>query len=359
MKYFLYVLHIASVFVSQVSAQQDTSKALTFSGYLEGYYAYDFTETSNNERPSFVYNHKRTHQPAINIALVRASYQTTQKRANLGLMAGTYVSDNLRTEPDGLRHIYEANAGIRLSAKHAFWLDAGVLPSHLGLATPIGADNYTLTRSLASENSPYYETGIRLSYQSMNTRWYWALLVVNGWQRIQRPGPLTIPSFGSQITYKPSSTLTLNSSSYIGIEASIPTQPLRVFHNFYTVFQPTRYYTVAACFDIGSQQQPSSNNQAIWYTAFLQNRFMFSEKWSTTARLEYYSDKHQIIVQTESAKSFQTTGYSLNLDYRPFHSTTVRLEGKLYNSIEKVFNQANGTPISVYSGLTFAVAYAF
>lgn len=343
----------------QVSAQQDSTRRFTFSGYAEGYYAHDFTQTPSNERPSFIFNHKRTQQPAINIALIRASYQTTQLRANVGLMAGTYVSDNLKTEPDGWRHLYEANMGVRLSKKHSLWLDVGILPSHIGLATPIGADNYTLTRSLASENSPYYETGARVSCESKDGKWYWALLALNGWQRIQRPGPLTMPSFGSQVSYKPTSNLTFNSSSYIGVEASISGKPLRIFHNLYTVYQPTRYYTLAACFDIGAQEQASSNKQAIWYTTFIQNKLQFTREVSTTARVEYYHDKHQLMVQTMTAKPFQVMGYSINLDYRPISSTLLRLEGKLYNSTEKIFNQTNGTLASVYSGLTFAVAFAF
>ncbi|MFN8396072.1 MAG: hypothetical protein U0176_15655 [Bacteroidia bacterium] len=38
-------------------------------------------------------------------------------RANLGLMAGTYVTANLSNEPLALRYVYEANVGVKLSVQ--------------------------------------------------------------------------------------------------------------------------------------------------------------------------------------------------------------------------------------------------
>jgi hypothetical protein len=148
--FFLFLLSTYAVY-----AQADSSSAITFSGYIEAYYAHDFNVTANNERPSFIYNYKQTNQPSINIGLLKVGYQKKAIRANLGLMAGNYVKYNLATEPDGLRNLYEANLGVSLSKTKSLWLDAGIFPSHIGLATPMGKDTYTLTRSLASENTPY------------------------------------------------------------------------------------------------------------------------------------------------------------------------------------------------------------
>jgi hypothetical protein len=40
------------------------------------------------------------------------------------------------------------------------------MPSHIGFESVISADCWTLTRSLLAENSPYYETGMRLEATS-------------------------------------------------------------------------------------------------------------------------------------------------------------------------------------------------
>lgn len=59
------------------------------------------------------------------------------------------------------------------------WLDAGIYPSHIGLESAVGKDNRTLTRSLAAENSPYYESGARITYVTPNNAWTLCAHVLN------------------------------------------------------------------------------------------------------------------------------------------------------------------------------------
>ncbi|KAF5272975.1 hypothetical protein FQR65_LT17253 [Abscondita terminalis] len=105
-----------------------------------------------------------------------------------------------------------------------------IMPSHIGWESAIGKDNYTLTRSLAAENSPYFETGVRLSYTTDNGKWYLSGLVLNGWQRIAKPEGNQSISFGHQVTYKPSEKITLNSSSFIGNDKSREEKRMRLCH---------------------------------------------------------------------------------------------------------------------------------
>ena len=119
-------------------------------------------------------------------------------------MAGTYPQDNMVAEQGALRYINEANIGVKISENKNLWIDAGIMPSHIGWESAIGKDNYTLTRSIAAENSPYFETGVRLSYTTDNGKWYLSGLVLNGWQRIAKPEGNQSISFGHQVTYKPS-----------------------------------------------------------------------------------------------------------------------------------------------------------
>jgi hypothetical protein len=340
-------------------AQQDSSASWLFTGYAETYYNFDFNSTTAGERPSFVYNHKKTGTVSINLALLKMSYQTKRFRSNVGLMAGTYVTDNLGSEPRGLRNLYEANAGIKLSKKRNIWLDAGILPSHLGLATPIGKDNWALTRSLASENTPYYETGVRVGYTPGNEKWFAALLLINGWQRIQRPNS-TFPSLGTQLSYKPSKQWLINSSTYIGNERNaLLRERWRLFHNLYTVYQPITALGLVACFDIGAQQYNSSGQMGCWYASYLQTKYSFTRQWSSTLRAEYYHDPRQLLVSTDSPGGFQTMGYSLNVDYYPFQQMVLRLEGKLYQSKDALFTNQDGSTTPIYSGMTLALAAWF
>jgi hypothetical protein len=71
----------------------------------------------------------------------------------LAFHAGTDSNDHYANEPGLLKNIYEANVGISLNKKNNLWVDAGVMPSHIGFESAISMDNWYLTRSLLAENS--------------------------------------------------------------------------------------------------------------------------------------------------------------------------------------------------------------
>jgi hypothetical protein len=163
-RFLLFLLLIAL----KIYSQNDSLKKLNFSAYGELYYSYDFSNPYNHEKSNFLYNDKRHNELNANLILLKANYLDKNYRANLGLMAGNYAQYNLSSEPNWAQFIYEANVSVRISKKYSLWLDAGILPSHIGFESAISADCWTLTRSLLAENSPYYETGIKLGYTSKN-----------------------------------------------------------------------------------------------------------------------------------------------------------------------------------------------
>ena len=194
--------------------QEDSLSKLKFNFYKEIYYSYDFLNPANSEKPGFLYNHKKHNEVNINLILAKASYSGTQIRSNLALMAGTYAQYNLINEAEWAKFIFEANVGIKL--RKGMWLDAGILPSHIGFESAVSADCWTLTRSVLAENSPYFETGAKLSYSSDNEKIYLAALVLNGWQNVQKPYSVSKLSTGVQITIKPTTKTTINYSNFFG-----------------------------------------------------------------------------------------------------------------------------------------------
>ncbi|WP_439557721.1 outer membrane beta-barrel protein, partial [Dyadobacter sp.] len=167
-KYFAAAIMLAHF---QNANAQDTTKtapAFTVSGYLEAYYNYDFNRPLNNTTPSFLYNFNRAGEVNVNLGFVKGSYNSDRVRANLALAVGTYMNANYAAEPGVLKNIYEANAGVKLTQNANLWLDAGIMPSHIGFESAIGKDNWAMTRSLVAENSPYFESGAKLNYTSNN-----------------------------------------------------------------------------------------------------------------------------------------------------------------------------------------------
>lgn len=167
--FIIFITHFISF--SAIAQTDSIAKNLKISGYIEMYYGYDFDNPNNHNRPSFLYSYHRHNEVNLNIGLVKAAYQKDNIRANFGLMAGTYVNRNLAHEPGTLRNIFEANVGVRLLKNKSLWLDVGVMPSHIGFESAIGMDCRNMTRSMIADNTPYYESGAKLSYETDNEKW--------------------------------------------------------------------------------------------------------------------------------------------------------------------------------------------
>jgi hypothetical protein len=170
-------------------------------------------------------------------------------------MTGTYANANLAAEPGVLKNVYEANAGVKISSKKNLWIDAGIFSSHIGFESAIGKDCWTMTRSLVADNSPYYEAGAKISYTTDNGKWFLSGLILNGWQRIQRVDGNSLPSFGTQVKFKPSSSITLNSSTFIGTDKPDSARQMRYFHNFYSIVQLSPKLGATVGFDYGIEQK--------------------------------------------------------------------------------------------------------
>lgn len=344
----------------QVNAQDSVlPPPLAISAYLEPYYLFDFNQPSDHNRPAFVYSHNRHHEVNINLGMIKAAYSNTNARANLALMAGTYTQANLAAEPPVLRHLFEANAGIRLSKKRELWLDAGVFPSHIGFESAIGKDCWTLSRSMMADNSPYYESGVKLGYTSPDQRWFAGLLFLNGWQRIQRaPGNQT-PAMGHQLTFKPSERITLNSSSYIGNEQPDSLRKMRYFHNLYGIFQVSNRVGLIAGFDIGAEQTAKKSNQYhTWFTPVAIVRIALDSKWTLALRGEYFQDKSGVLIYSATPNGFKTWGYSGNIDFKVNNQASWRMEYRRFSGKDAVFTR-NGTPTRQNAMLASALVLAF
>lgn len=341
-----------------VKAQDSTKVNISF--YGEPYYSYDFSRPNNHTRPPFIYSHNRTGEVTINLALAHASYTSDRMRARLGLMAGTYSNANLAAEAGVLKNLYEANAGVKISRKRDLWVDAGVLPSHIGFESAIGKDCWTLTRSIAADNSPYYEAGVRLSYNSPNQKWYAAVLALNGWQRIQRVDGNHTPALGTQLTYKPSEKVLINSSTFIGSDYPDSLRKMRYFHNLYSIIQINERLGITAGFDMGMEQKekggPSMN---YWYTPVFILRTSMAPNKFVAIRIEHYKDKGGVIIGKVNGNWFDAWGYSANFDWALTHNLLWRVETRWLRNEHPYFESDNNSFKKTNASATTAFCFNF
>ncbi len=315
---------------------------LKISGYLETYYSYDFGNPDNHNRPGFVYSHNRHNEVNLNLGFVKLAYNNDKVRTNLALMTGTYTNANLAAEPGVLKNIFEANAGVKISKMKNLWIDAGIFASHIGFESAVGKDCWGLTRSILADNTPYFESGAKISYSSDNSKWFLSGLILNGWQRIQRPDGNNTPAFGTQATFTPNTNVTLNYSTFIGNDKSDTAKQMRYFHNFYGMFHITNNFHITAGFDYGMEQKSKgSSDYNSWYSPVLIVKVNLNDQWAVVARGEYYDDAKGVIIATSTPNGFQTYGYSLNLDYNIASNIVWRIEGRGFSSEDKIFTMDN------------------
>ena len=350
------------VLVYTISTAQEVAKEknpYTFSGYIETYYSYDFNEPENHVRQGFVYSHNKHNELNLNLGFAKMNYAKNNVRGNLAIMAGTYAEYNLALEQDLMKNVFEANVGVKISSKYNLWVDAGIMPSHIGFESAIGKDCPTLTRSILADNSPYYEAGVKIGYTSSTEKWYLAAMYLNGWQRIQKIDGNQTPAFGTQITYKPSAKITLNWSTYAGNEQPDVDRKWRYFHNLYGQFKVTEKTNLTAGFDIGSQQSNNKSEQYdTWFSPILILQHKPSDKIQLAVRGEYYYDEKEVIIASGTPNGFQTYGFSANFDYLVTNNIMFRIEARNLTSKDEVFLR-NGNPTDSNTFLTTSLAISF
>lgn len=348
-----------AVYSQEETKEEAKPSPLTFSGYVDVYYVYDFNQPADNTRPGFIYSYNRHNEVNLNLGLVKAAYNTERVRANLALMTGTYANANLAAEPGVLKNVYEANAGLKISAKKNLWVDAGVFASHIGFESAIRKDCWNLTRSMLADNTPYYEAGAKLSYTTDNGKWFLSGMILNGWQRMQRVSGNSLPSFGTQVTFKPSSAITLNSSTFIGTDKPDSARQMRYFHNFYGIFQVAPKWGIIAGFDYGMEEKsPMSSSMNTWTSPVVIVRYAASEKVTLAMRGEYYNDKSGVIIATGTVNGFKTTGISFNFDYNVLPNVMWCAEVRNLASKDEVFVK-NGKAVKTDTFVSTALQISF
>ncbi len=352
---------------------QDTAKtsvtplSLKLWGYADVYYAYDFNNPVSKNRAelvngnTFVVSHNRSNEFALNNGIIGLQYTKNRVRGAFSYQTGSYVKANYAAEPSILQNIYEAYAGYEL--KKNLWVYAGIFTSHIGPESAISMDNLTLSRSIMADNTPYYETGVKLTY-SPNNKLTLTALVLNGWQNIVDRN--RNKAVGTQVQWKPASNVLLNSSTFIGKEPGayenttnfISTDSLsteRFFHDFYTQIDITKKLTLLFAFDAGMQKRRLAGGYNYWYSQNLIVNYTFTSKLSAAIRSEYYHDKYGVIIYSGTSNGFQTYAPSLNIDFKLTENMVWRVEGRVFDSRDKVFvknGHATTTDTFVLTSLT-------
>lgn len=341
MKRFRLTTFLSCLVLSGYAQPDSTRTKVNLTAFADFFYVHHFEKSANEILYPFLYNYNRNRSVNLNHGWIGLTITSRKVRANVALQAGTYVQDNYVLERDWAKVLLAANLGLALNKKNTLWLDAGVLPSHIGFESAGSLENWTLTRSIIAENSPYYLTGAKLTW-TPKPNLEFSLLGVNGWQRIYATGKF-LPAIGWQVKYNQNKTI-LNWSSFIGNVEVETTKRARFFNNFYFQTNFTQKFALIADLDVGVQQL--KQNYGSWWGAAVITRFQFNRLFSVAGRAEYYYDKQGFVT---SPINVTAGSFSLNLDYIPIPILMVRAE------FRRLISNAVQSDAQSGSYLTFSV----
>jgi hypothetical protein len=327
--------------ITDTTVQLQKTPLIQWSGYAELYYQHNSNGPTTNTNAAFVYSHDQNKRPSVNLAYIKGQINRPRFRSNLALALGSYMRANYASENGISKHILEANIGVKPINQLNLWVDIGVFPSHIGFESAVGKDCWTLTRSIAADNSPYFETGVKLVYTSPNEQWLFSTLLLTGWQSIAMVKGNTKPSFGHQIQFKPNKKWTVNSSSFIGQPYANSTGITRLFHNFYAMYQWTNQVGLILGFDIGWQKNSVTQQTQVWHTPVIMAQYAINQQLKMALRSETYHDKTGVMIPTGTPNGFNVRSWSFNLDYQCSQSILCRFELKQLQSKDAIFFKSN------------------
>jgi hypothetical protein len=223
----------------------------------------------------------------------------------------------------------------------------------------MGKDCWNLTRSILADNSPYFESGARISFLNKSGKVYLSALYLNGWQRISRRAGNQSPCLGTQLLIKNQGSFSFNWSTFAGNDKPDSAASWRIFNNFYAQWQMSEAAGLILGFDYGAEQSHKhAEDYFTWYSPVAIVRFKTGKKTRLSIRGEYYSDPQQVIIKTGSANGFQSLGYSANFDYSPVENCVIRVEWRGLSAHDRIFLD-NNVPAKENYFVTGSVGLSF
>ena len=312
-------------------AAPDTAPVVRFGAFVDGYYAYDAGRPPSRDR-SFAGGALFGTQPArhnefnVNLAYADATLAAPRYRGRLAVQFGTSVQANYAAEPregqvsgpDVQRYLQEATAGYRVADR--LWVDGGIFFSNMGMEGWVSRDNPTYTRSLVADYSPYYSTGVKLTYAA-TPRLTARLDVVNGWQNVSENNGGK--GAGVRLDYAPNGAAALSYYNFFSDEAGTR---LRTF-NGVGLKAARGALTLLGEADAGTQRRVAGRaGHSTWYGLLLAARARVAPRVALAGRVERFDDPDQVVLATGTATgatsdtpnpAFRGNGASLGVDVAP------------------------------------------
>jgi len=227
-------------------------------------------------------------------------------------------------DSDVWRHFGRANVSYLAPVGKGLTVQAGLFNSFIGYESLYAKDNANYTRAWIADYSPYLMFGVNAVY-SFNDQWTGAFFIINDYFHLENSN--SVPSYGGQVQYKPTSAWTIKETIYYGPDQSDTSIEFWRFFSDSIVEWKGDSLTVGVDYQIGTQRNASvPGNPRDFYTgATLETRWHIAGPWTASVRPEFYWDRNGLMTGSEQFIKAITTTAEYAFRYK-WTNTIMRLE---------------------------------
>lgn len=333
--------------------------SLDFSGYLDGYYSYNYNRPSNtaNGQVNDLYNFDdKTDQFSLDAADLTINHNPDPIGVHADLIFGrTNALIHASSEKGTDNYIEQAYISFTPAKSHGSEFDFGQFVSSAGAEVIPAMNDWNYSRSLLfSWAVPYYHFGLRTS-TPVTKSWTAGLQVVNGWNNVvANNGGVTI-GLTSALT-KPKYTWDLN--FYTGPQNYNTQKGYRNLIDTTLLLTPTAKFNAYINYDYGQNRSPASGSGSTFVPAASDHwsgiAFDTHEQMNTnnavSVRYEYFDDNEGFMTGTAQDVQEVTGTY----EYKWSQGLLTRLEYRHDWSDVAFFHKGNTGMVNAQSTLTLA-----
>ena len=309
-------------------------KHFTFGFYVDAYYNGTFRSKGDTSNiVPFSSNCPVQDQIRLNVAAIEISYTADRVRGKLAIQFGD--APNLLASPQAqfIKNLRQANFGWRLFKK--LWLDFGYFLNPVGIESSWPVLNYLSTVSVGGYYEPGNLLGVKLTW-NVSDKFWGGIMVGNPYSlAYARNTHMAGLIF---VYYTPIPRLTLNYNNFFGNQAltnaEVNTDIL--YNNFIVQYNPVDPLFLTGQLDFAAQTNsklpPDTNKTATMFSGMIEAKFVFVEKYSVSARYEFFNDYDGFLSQeyiyNNQTRGLMTQGFSVGFEYKPIKIGYIRVEYK-------------------------------
>ena len=336
-----FLISLSFLSIACYANKKDSIQKLQIHGYVDAYYAVYSDSVGTTNYQKFPAISPRSNSFGLNIAQLTEQYTSDKIRSTATLQFGDLP--NASWSPV-YNYIQEANVGFRLSKK--IWLDGGFFKTHIGTEALLPKDNITSSASVITFYEPWWQSGLKLSYNASD-KLQMALFLINGYNEFIAES--NKKAIGFALTYNIGTKGSLGYYNFVGNVSpdSVKIAHVRFLNNVVFTYKFSKKINVLLGFDLISQsnsQLLDSTKKAYVYSSILTLNYKFTDKWGIYSRLETFSDADGFLTgimvdENNNITGYKLKGITLGFEFKPTENSFIRLEGRYLqmDNAQKIF----------------------